>query len=134
MKKKLHGSFTVEATYIIPLILLVLGVTMYLLFYYHDKNVLQGTAHETAAYGAGLQSTDEDTLKSYFSSRIKGKLLLFENLESEIKVEETAVTITCSARKGKLSLQVACSIKRTDPEDYIRDIRKIKKIGEEIGD
>ena len=74
MKKKLRGSFTVEATYIIPLILIVIGVAMYLLFYYHDKNVLLGTAHETAAYGAGLRKTDQDALENYFTSRIKGKL------------------------------------------------------------
>ena len=134
MKKKLRGSFTVEATYIIPLILIVIGVAMYLLFYYHDKNVLLGTAHETAAYGAGLRKTDEDALENYFSSRIKGKLLLFSSLENEIKVEEEKVTFICHAKKGELSLQVACSVQRTEPEDYIRSIRKMKKIGEELGD
>lgn len=133
MRKKMRGSFTIEAAYIIPLILLMIGVIFHVLFYYHDKNILLGTAHETAAYGAGLEKTDEDTIESYFTTRIKGKLLLFAELEKEITVEDDKVTVICNARKSKMSLQVGCSVNRTDPEDYIRSVRKIKKIGEGIG-
>ena len=132
--KKLNANLTIEAAVIVPLILMIAAVVISILFYYHDKNVLLGTAHETAAYGAGLRKTDEDALENYFSSRIKGKLLLFSSLENEIKVEEEKVTFICHAKKGELSLQVACSVQRTEPEDYIRSIRKMKKIGEELGD
>lgn len=128
----MRGSFTIEATYIIPLILLVLGVMFHVLFYYHDKNILVGTAHETAAYGVGQEEIDEDTLKNYFMSRIKGKLLLFTKLENEITVEDEKVTVRCSASKSKISLKVECAVNRTDPEDYIRSVRKIIKIGEGI--
>lgn len=133
MKRKLQGSFTIEAAYIIPLILLVLGVVLHVLFYYHDKNVLLGAAHETAAYGAGLEEADEDTLESYFTARVKGKLLLFTSLINEIEIEDEKVTVTCNASKSKMSLEVACSVNRTDPEDYIRSVRKIIKIGEGKG-
>lgn len=122
-----------EAAYLIPLILLILGVVLSVLFYYHDKNILLSTAHETAAYGAGLEEADEDTLESYFVSRVRGKLLLFTTLNREIKVEEDKVTVSCNARKSKMSLKVECSVNRTEPEDYIRSVRKIIKIGEGIG-
>lgn len=128
----MRGSFTIEATYIIPLILLVLGVMFHVLFYYHDKNILVGTVHETAAYGVGQEEIDEDTLKNYFMSRIKGKLLLFTKLENEITVEDEKVTVKCSASKSKILLTVECAVNRTDPEDYIRSVRKIIKIGEGI--
>ena len=133
MNKKLRASFTVEAAYLIPLILLVLGVVFSMLFYYHDKNILLSTAHETAAYGAEQEEPDEDTLESYFTSRVRGKLLLFTAWNPEIEVEEERVIVTCHARKSKLSLKVECAVNRTDPEEYIRHVRKIKKIGEGIG-
>lgn len=133
MKQKLRGSFTIEASFIIPIILLVLGVMLYVLFYYHDKNVLLGTVHETAAYGASLEQTDADTLENYFVTRIKGKLLLFTRVEKEITVKDEEVSITCEASKSRMELQVQCSVERTDPEDCIRSVRKMKKIGEGIG-
>lgn len=133
MKKKLRGSFTIEAVYVIPLILFMFSITLYALFYYHDKNILLGTAHETAAYGACMEETDESLLENYFTSRTKGKLLLFTRLEKEIKAEDDKVTVTCNAKKNVMSLHVECSVGRTDPEDYIRNVRKIIKIGEGIG-
>lgn len=133
MKKKLQGSFTIEAVYVIPLVLFVFSITLYALFYYHDKNILLGTAHETAAYGASLEEADKSMLEDYFSSRIKGKLLLFTKLEKEVVEKDDKVTVTCNARKSAMSLHVECTVDKTDPEDYIRDVRKIIKIGEGIG-
>ena len=133
MNKKLRASFTVEAAYLIPLIILVLGVVFFALFYYHDKNILLGTAHETAAYGVGLEEPDEDTLENYFVSRVRGKLLLFTTWNQEIKVEDEQVTVSCNARTSKMSLKVECAVNRTEPEEYIRSVRKIIKIGEGIG-
>lgn len=133
MKKKLQGSFTIEAAYLIPLILLIIGVLFHVLFYYHDKNILLGTAHEAAAYGAGLEIADKDAIESYFIARIRGKTLLLTEVENKVTVTDEEVTVICNASKSKMSLQVECSVNRTNPEDYIRSVRKIKKIGEGIG-
>lgn len=133
MKKRYKGSLTIEAAYLIPLILLVFGMVISMLFYYHDKNVLLGTAHETAAYGAGLEHVDEDMLDSYLIKRTNGRLLLFTILEPEIEITDEKVKVTCTAKKRKMSLKVTCSVNQTDPEDYIRSVRKIIKIGEGKG-
>lgn len=133
MKKELRGNFTVEAAVIIPLIMMVFVISLHVLFYYHDKNILMGTAHETVAYGAGLEATEEATLETYFNQRIKGKLMLFTRIENEIRIEDKKVSITCTARKSLMSLQVEGTVNRTNPENYIREVRKIKKIGEGIG-
>lgn len=133
MNKKLQGSFTIEAAYVIPLILMIVGVMFHVLFYYHDKNILFGAAHEAAAYGAGIEEADEDTIENHLIARTKGKLLLFHKLENEITVKDDNVTVICNASKRKMTLQVTCSVNRTNPEKYIRSVRKIKKIGEGIG-
>ena len=58
------------------------------------------------------------------------QVLRHTNIKKEIQVEEEHITIICEAKKGKLSVEVECSVNRTDPEDYIRSIRKMIKIGE----
>ena len=130
MRRKLRGVFTIEVAYLFPLIMLVFVVLLYLLFYYHDKNVLLGAAHETAAYGAGFEETEKEILEDYFTARVKGKLLLFTKLEKETVIQKEKVTVTCIASKDLLSLQVECSVNQTEPEDYIRSVRKIIKLGE----
>ena len=133
-KKKLQGSFTIEAAVIVPLILFVFGVLLFILFYYHDKNVLLGTAHETVAIGSSRQNMKEEELENYFASRIKGKILIFPWVQSEAEIREEEVYIVCKAKKNTLSLKVESKAAKTEPEDYIRGVRKIEKIGEGIGE
>lgn len=133
MTKKVRGSFTVEAAVIVPLILFVFGILLHTLFYYHDKNILMAVAHETASIGGGREATDDIELENYFYSRIHDKLLLFTKVENEVKIDTEQVQILCEAKKSPMLLKVECVMSRTDPEDYIRNIRKLEKIGEGIG-
>ena len=133
MKRKLRGSLTIELTYLFPLILLVFGVLLHVLFYYHDKNILLGAAHETAAYGAGLEEVQEGAIEEYLNARLKERLLLFEQLEKKVRLQEETITVTCYAKKSMMSLGIECSVNRTEPEDYIRSVRKLIKIGEGKG-
>ena len=55
-----------------------------------------------------------------------------EQLEKKVDLHAKKVTVTCYAKKNMMSLGIECSVNRTEPEDYIRDIRKIEKIGEGI--
>ena len=129
MKLKLRGSLTIELAYVFPLILLVFGVLLHVLFYYHDKNILLGAAHETAAYGASLEEIQEAELEDYFTARLRERLLLFEQLEKKVELHAKKVTVTCCAKKNMMSLGIECSVNRTEPEDYIRSVRKLIKIG-----
>ncbi len=133
MRKKLRAAFTIELAYLFPLIMLVFVILLHLLFYYHDKNILLGAAHETAAYGAAMEETDEGLLENYFAARVKGKLLLFTKLEKEIVLQDEKVTVSCNASKNVMSLCVECSVNQTEPEDYVRSVRKIIKLGEGRG-
>ncbi len=132
MKKNIRGSFTIEAAVIVPIILLIFSVLMYLMFYFHDKNVLMGVAHETLAVGCGRKGLEDHELEQYFSSRIQGKLLLFTRVKSEIERNKEQVQIVCNAQKGSIKLEVEYKMKQTEPEDYIRSIRKMIKMQEGI--
>ena len=126
LKRAYKGSFTIEASVIVPTILMMFVVLVYLLFYFHDKNVLTGAAYETAAVGAERKNYDERELQEFFRSRISGKLLLFSNVEEEIQIEKSQITVRCTARKKRMRVTVKMSANRTEPEKFIRDIRKIK--------
>ena len=132
-RKAIKGSFTIEAAVIVPLCLTVFAVVLHLLFYYHDKNILTSVAYETAAYGAGRQEVSESELESRFATRIRDKLFLFKGVQSEGVIREDQVQVTVRAWKNSFSLKVASTIGRTEPEDYIRSLRKAKKIQEGIG-
>ena len=134
VKKSVKGSFKIEATVIIPIALFVINVLLYIMFYYHDKNVLTSAAHDSASYGSYMEQADKGEVEAYFEERIKGKLLLFSDIKKEINIKENLVEISSSATKGMMSLKVQSAVSKTDPESYIRTIRKIKKIGEDISE
>lgn len=133
MRKGLKGSLTIEASFLVPLILFVFGVLLHMLFYYHDKNVIAGIAYETGVYAAGRQEVDEAEAERHFQSRVKGRLLLFDTVKSEIHMEEKQVQIVCRAKRNAMSLRSECTMSRTEPEDYIRSIRKLEKLQKGLG-
>lgn len=131
MRKSVKGSFTIEAAVIVPLILLVFVVSLNSLFYYHDRDVIAAAAHETVAVGSGRGEWEEAELENYFQSRLKGRTLLFSEIRGEVEVDDNQVKIVCKAKKHVMSLSVKRVMRRTEPEDYIRNIRKIEKLREE---
>ena len=119
MKKNQNGSFTIEASFVVPIILMVFMASVYIIFYFHDKNILSGAAYETAVVGSERKSYKKEELEAYFRRRKKGKLI--------VEVEKEEITVTCSAKKRRMKINVSASVKQTEPETYIRNVRKIKK-------
>lgn len=134
MRRAYRGSFTVEAAVVVPTIFMIVTLLIYTVFYYHDKNIIAGAAYETAVAATERKSYDESELKTYFHSRIRGKLVLFSYVQEEIKIEEEQVTVQCTAQKRRMKISVEISAKRTEPERFIRNLRKIKKKGQEKGE
>lgn len=130
--KTMRGSFTVEAAVIVPIILLIFSVLLHILFYWHDKNILMSTAHETAALGSSRTKMSELELEYYFFDRMEGKLLLFDRVECLSHIEDDNVTVEWHGSKGVMVTKGEYHIIRTRPEVYIREIRKLKKLGEGI--
>lgn len=130
--KRLRGSFTIEAAIIVPLILFIFGVLLHILFYWHDKNILMSTAHETAAFGSSRSEMSEIELEYYFFSRMEGKLLLFDRVECISHIEDDKVTVAWDGSKRSMVAKGEYSVSRAKPEDYIRELRKLKKLGEGI--
>ena len=86
--KTLNGVITVEMSYLIPIILMVFLLTIYSVFYYHDKNILIGAASETAVLGAQMERKPDEKgqtdLETFFQDRIHGKLILFSGAQVDV--------------------------------------------------
>ena len=117
---------------IVPVILFMFGILLHILFYWHDKNILMSTAHETAVHGSGREELSEIELEYYFFSRMEGKLLLFERVECTAYLREGEVVVAWDGSKDSMRMKGQYSISRTEPESNIRNIRKIEKLGEGI--
>lgn len=138
MKKKikwnLRGSFTVEASFIVPMILLVIMACIFAVFYYHDKNVLLGAAYEASVVGSSksreVNGVDSDEIQSLVYERLQGKCIFLNHSQVEVGLseEEIKVEVSASARRMEMSGSEKASI--TDPEKYIRDLRKIQNVAQ----
>lgn len=131
--KTLRATFTIEAAVIVPVILFVFAMIITLLFYFHDKNVVAAIAHETVVMGCSKEEITDARLEQYFQKRMGRKLLLFSTADPQAEVEEDRIVLTCHARKKGMSMEIKMSMNRTEPEQYIRNLRRLKKIGEQIG-
>lgn len=134
MKKLYRGSFTVEASVVVPVLFMMIVVLIYTLFYYHDKNIVSGAAYETVVVGAEQKEMEEQELEEYFQQRVRGKLILFLYAGADVQIEKEQIKIQCTARKKWMKLSVDMSANRTEPEKFIRNIRKLKKAGEMLGE
>ena len=125
MKRHMRGSFTIEASVIIPIILTIFALVVSILFYYHDKNVVSAIAHETLAMGCSKEEITEEEIKKYFRMRLGQKLLLFQGVQIAVEIEQEKITIVCTAKKKGMSLYVDMLMEKTDPEKYIWNLQRI---------
>lgn len=100
-------------------------------FYYHDKNIIAGAAYETAVVGStkarekdGIQEAE---LKALFQERVGKKCILFPGAVAVCSVSKEEIHVSAVAKRRKMLLAVESRAAVTEPERYIRDIRRIKK-------
>ena len=80
MKKRLQkGSFTVEASMLLPFLIFIIFAFFCLCLYLHDRSVLSSCAAELAGKGAAEKYRSEKELESWLQGQAvglaKGKLL-----------------------------------------------------------
>lgn len=122
--KALHGTLTVELSYLLPLLFMVILLIIYTVFYYHDKNVLMGAVCETAVLSVQLNRTPgevyEVELDEFCQDRLKGKLILFSDVEVEVTKSKNCIEVSAFAEKGNRSVYTVQRAFLTEPEKLIR--------------
>ena len=100
-------GYTVEMSFLTPIIMLLVMSSIYAFFYYHDKNIIAGAAYETAVVGSNKarekpdsqtgsgdrSGTDVAELETLFQSRVNGKCILLSTIQGQVTVEEDEVCV-----------------------------------------
>lgn len=102
MKRKLvlKGSYTIEASFLLPMILTVIVVITYLSMFLHDRQVLN-----SAAYTASLRGSQMINGENIFSevekcskALINNKLLITDGIVTDIEVNSNEVSVKYNGR------------------------------------
>ena len=119
------GSTVIEMAYIIPLFLGLFVLIMHAVFYYHDKAVLNGAAGETSILGAqaARRADTEYDLESFFDVRTNGKLIYMTDTDLSISETEDKITVSVSAQRSLMSMEISQSALIVKPEKNIRRMR-----------
>lgn len=128
-----RASMTIEMSVLIPMILMIVMLSILAAFYYHDKNILQGAAYETVVVGSTkMRERDiltESKLKTLCEERIGRKCILFGKTQVKVIIEEEEIEVNIVANKRWFSLKIEKKAKVTEPEKKIRDVRRLKGMG-----
>ena len=95
-------GYTVEMSFLMPIIMLLVMSSIYAFFYYHDKNIIAGAAYETAVVGSNKarekpdsqtgsgdrSGTDVAELETLFQSRVNGKCILLSKSRDRLRWKE----------------------------------------------
>lgn len=123
--KKVRGSTVIEMAYIMPIFLGMFLLIMNAVFYYHDKAVINGAAGETAILGvqAERRKNIQYDPEKFFMERIKGKLICMTDTDVDILKENDGITVTVSAQKAFMKIEVSQKALIVKPEEKIRRMR-----------
>ena len=138
MRKKMKkGSLTVEASMLIPFLILIIFAFLCLTLYLHDRSVLSSCAAELAGKGAAEKYRDEKELEAWLKGQAfglaRGKLLCLKDTGASVKVTKQKITVSYTGRSsllGGLSVKEEGEAVRLNPAKRLRSIREIKRLGE----
>lgn len=127
--KRLNAVMTIEMAIIIPLVLFMVMGLILTIFYFHDKNILNGAASETAVVGSAKlresEEFDEEEIENFCRERIQGKCIFLVSHRIDVSVSDTEVVVEVTAAKRDFSIFVIKKAVVTEPERKIRNMRRL---------
>jgi len=128
-RQELKASMTVEMAVIVPIIVFVFMGFVMTLFYYHDKNIIYGTAYEVAVAGsADMRRKDpvtEEDLEIFCKERLRGKCIFMTSQNIDVTIQKEKIIVRISSARRGYRLQIEKEAPVTKPEKKIRDIRRL---------
>ena len=128
-KDKLKAVMTIEMSFLVPIIMFLFMGLVLSTFYYHDKNIINGAAYETAVTGSiqarEKEGTSEVELIQFCRDRMRGKCFFLVSHHVDVSIDEEVVVVEISAWKGQFRLSVLKKAAITTPEKRIRNIRRL---------
>lgn len=126
-------GYTVEMAFLMPVVLLLIMSSIFGVFYFHDKNIISGAAYETAVVGSSKAREKEGVkageLEALFQERVGGKCILLTGVQASVHISDENIEVRAegTGRGMKVSVFRSCAV--TEPEKTVRDIRRVKELG-----
>ena len=135
MREKMkQGSFAVEASFVLPFLVLIVFVCICLALYLHDRSVLASCAAETAGKGAARKYRSEKELEAELSEEALAlafdRLMVCRELEVSVKVTAKSVTVSYTGETpllSGLSFREEETGKRLNTARFMRTCQKWKE-------
>lgn len=130
---KLKGSFTIEASFIIPIVIGVIVILLYLIFYVHDRCYLAAQAYQEAIWQCG---TETGYMEEIQNQQLSGLIGTHKN-QKEVQENRSGKTIQYQGSLQtpfpfirQLSYQVEGKAAAVNPVKLIRYYRSLKQVME----
>ena len=129
------GSLAVEASFVMPFLVLIVFVCICLGLYLHDRSVLASCAAEMAGKGAAQKYQTEEALEIRLTEQAQAlaaeRLLVCRELKTEVEVTGQSVTVCYTGYTPLLSgleFREEETAKRLNPARFLRKSRKWKEL------
>lgn len=135
VRDKYRGSFTVEASLILPFLCFLLAVLLQTALYLHDVSIFVSAAYEAASKGAELKYADKGQREA-FAQEQAGKLLTgkclacrVSSIEAHAASDRVQVKLTGSTGfLGGLTLEAEKEALCINPVDFLKNVEKGRRI------
>jgi len=120
---------TVEAAFVMSIVLMIFMGIIVVIFYYRDKDLLHGAAYETAVVGSSKihneEPIEEAELESFCRERLRGKCIFMTSQSINVAIEKEQVVVEIYAKRKKFRARIEKRCAVTEPEKKIRDLRRL---------
>lgn len=125
---RMKASATIEAAVACAVFFLSFILVVNGLFYYHDKNILMGAAYEAAVVQSQKKRSPEtctiEEAEQSFEHAARKRMLLFSTVNLTVEESDQKITVQGTASKRRMKISVSQSAAVTEPEKFIRNMRK----------
>ena len=88
------GSYTVEASFIITITMLVIFAIIFFTFYLHDRLVTHNTCYEYILNCSNLKDLNSEAIEENIQESVYKKTFIIKNFSSHISSDNNKITIS----------------------------------------
>ena len=135
-KMWLRGSFTVEASFIVPFCFLAILTVIWFCFYLSNAAIATGVIEKNLAkltYQGGEMETKVGKVKAEIRADLDKALVAVTGYDLDCRARKDMITVTFKGRMYNpvgivkdMELSVSENVKRPMPVEFIRNVRRIK--------
>lgn len=134
---RLKASFTVENSFIMPLLVIIIVAILYLCFFLHDSVILKNTALKIAMRAEFCQEEQQiSQIQAQGENYLKEKTICMYGIHITIEREGKSIKVNCSGNFFSLiqwedqekMYDKNAAVYKNRPYDFIRKVNAIQKI------